>query len=102
MIDTFLLHSLPILIHNVPSVGAKSRVETQIKMTLDLILPSYPVPSAYDRIGSWKWLKLPKGTSTRRRPRKEAKPGMYILLYERSLLNGTFSPLPDLHPVPAT
>ncbi|KAF9512508.1 hypothetical protein BS47DRAFT_1345262 [Hydnum rufescens UP504] len=65
---------LPILIHNVPSVGAKSRVETQIKMTLDLALPTDPALSAYERVGSWKWLRLPKGSSTRRRPRKECKP----------------------------
>ncbi|KAF8315830.1 hypothetical protein DL93DRAFT_811459 [Clavulina sp. PMI_390] len=67
--------SLPILIHNVPAVGAKSRVETQIKMTLDLAAP-HDGMAAYDRIGSWKWLRLPKGTSTRRRPRKEPKIGM--------------------------
>lgn len=74
----FRLHSLPILIHNVPAVGAKSRVETQIKMTLDLAAPRDAM-SAYDRIGSWKWLRLPKGTSTRRRPRKEPKIGTCTL-----------------------
>ncbi|KAF8331875.1 uncharacterized protein EI90DRAFT_3122989 [Cantharellus anzutake] len=68
------ISNLPILIHNVPHVGAKSRVETQIKMTLDLALPSQPAYTSYERVGSWKWIKLPKGTSTRRRPRKEAKP----------------------------
>ena len=67
--------SLPILIHNVPAVGAKSRVETQIKMTLDLAIPR-DSKCGYERVGSWKWLRLPKGTSTRRRPRKEPKIGM--------------------------
>jgi len=58
----------------VPNVRVKSHVETQMKMTPNPVLPSCPVPSTSDRIGSWKWLKLPKGTSTWRRPRKEAKP----------------------------
>ncbi|KDQ21950.1 hypothetical protein BOTBODRAFT_183153 [Botryobasidium botryosum FD-172 SS1] len=65
------LSNLPIIIHNVPQHGAKSRVETQIKMTLDLALPSDD--DSYERVGSWRWLKLPKGTATRKRPRKDLK-----------------------------
>jgi hypothetical protein len=69
---------LPILIHGVPRVGAKSRVETQVKMTLDLVAHPHandPSPSTYERVGSWKYLRLPKGTSTRRRARKDPKIG---------------------------
>lgn len=68
------MNSLPILIHNVPQIGAKSRVETQIKMTIDLAKP-LASNKDYERVGSWKWMRLPKGTATRRRPRKEGKIG---------------------------
>lgn len=82
---------LPILIHGVPHVGAKSRVETQIKMTLDLAaFPGQlrPLPSTdangvgggYDRVGTWRYLRLPKGTSTRRRARKDPKIGELVLV----------------------
>ena len=29
----------------------------------------------YDRVGSWKWIKLPAGTATKKRTRKEGKIG---------------------------
>ncbi|KAK7035466.1 SPT3 Dosage dependent suppressor of Ty-induced promoter mutations-like protein [Paramarasmius palmivorus] len=61
--------NLPIIF---PSLGeaTKSRVETQIRVTIDLAHPSSD-PSTYDRVGSWKWLKLPQGTATKRRSRKQ-------------------------------
>jgi len=45
-------------------------------MTLDLAIPR-DSGAGWERVGSWKWLRLPKGTSTRRRPRKEPKIGMF-------------------------
>ncbi|EJD03106.1 uncharacterized protein FOMMEDRAFT_20270 [Fomitiporia mediterranea MF3/22] len=68
-------YNLLILTPNVPPTGTKSRVETQVRVALDLALPSGPSgdPQSYDRVGSWKWLKLPKGTATRKRSRKEGK-----------------------------
>ena len=32
-------------------------------------------PYQYDRVGSWKWLKLPPGTFTKKRTRREGKIG---------------------------
>ncbi|KAI6040307.1 hypothetical protein EDC04DRAFT_2567444 [Pisolithus marmoratus] len=68
-------YNLSILTPNIPKSGTKSRVETQIRVTIDLALPnsSSGDPCQYDRVGSWKWLKLPPGTSTKRRTRREGK-----------------------------
>ncbi|KAI6157802.1 hypothetical protein BKA82DRAFT_996145 [Pisolithus tinctorius] len=68
-------YNLSILTPNIPKSGTKSRVETQIRVTIDLAFPNSPSgdPCQYDRVGSWKWLKLPPGTSTKRRTRREGK-----------------------------
>ncbi|KAI6131684.1 hypothetical protein EDD16DRAFT_1537987 [Pisolithus croceorrhizus] len=68
-------YNLSVLTPNIPKSGTKSRVETQIRVTIDLALPnsSSGDPYQYDRVGSWKWLKLPPGTSTKRRTRREGK-----------------------------
>ncbi|KAL6310416.1 hypothetical protein BKA93DRAFT_755994 [Sparassis latifolia] len=68
-------YNLPILIPSIPEGGTKSRVETQVRLTVDLAHASASSgePFKYDRVGSWKWLRLPKGTSTKRRTRKEGK-----------------------------
>ena len=65
------------MIPSIPEGGTKSRVETQVRLTVDLAHASASSgePLKYDRVGSWKWLRLPKGTSTKRRARKEAKIG---------------------------
>jgi hypothetical protein len=65
--------SLPIVMPSIPAAGTKSRVETQIRLVFDLASaePSPGVP--YNRVGSWRWLKLPKGTATKRRARKGTK-----------------------------
>ena len=59
-------------------------------MTLDLAaFPSLSSTSAssdegedskegYERVGSWRFLRLPKGTSTRRRARKDPKIGAFL------------------------
>lgn len=61
---------------SIPEGGTKSRVETQVRLTVDLAHASTSAdPLKYDRVGSWKWLRLPKGTSTKRRTRKEGKIG---------------------------
>ncbi|KZT29025.1 hypothetical protein NEOLEDRAFT_1128538 [Neolentinus lepideus HHB14362 ss-1] len=68
-------YNLPIIIPSIPEGGTKSRVETQVRVTVDLAYASSSAGESfkYDKIGSWKWLKLPKGTSTKRRTRKEGK-----------------------------
>ncbi|KAL4073911.1 hypothetical protein V8B97DRAFT_2021472 [Scleroderma yunnanense] len=68
-------YNLVVLTPNIPKSGTKSRVETQIRVTVDLAqaIPSSDEPCQYDRIGSWKWLKLPPGTSTKKRTRREGK-----------------------------
>ncbi|KAF8635196.1 hypothetical protein AX17_003972 [Amanita inopinata Kibby_2008] len=66
--------NLPIMFPSIPESGTKSRVETQIRVTVDLAGPSSSAdPHKYDRVGSWKWLKLPPGTATKRRTRKQGK-----------------------------
>ncbi|KAL1941977.1 hypothetical protein VTO73DRAFT_6507 [Trametes versicolor] len=67
--------NLPVLFPSLPEGGTKSRVETQIRLTVDLAHASSSSgePLKYDKVGSWKWLRLPKGTSTKRRTRKEGK-----------------------------
>lgn len=69
--------SLSILTPNIPESGTKSRVETQVRVTVDLTHASTSAgdQNQYDRVGSWKWLKLPPGTSTKRRSRREGKIG---------------------------
>lgn len=69
--------SLPVLFPSLPEGGTKSRVETQIRLTVDLAHASSSSgePLKYDKVGSWKWLRLPKGTSTKKRTRKEGKVG---------------------------
>jgi hypothetical protein len=61
---------------SIPTSGTKSRVETQIRLVFDLASAEPFVEGAdYNRVGSWKWIKLPKGTSTKKRARKAAKIG---------------------------
>ncbi|KAG1731495.1 uncharacterized protein EDB91DRAFT_721132 [Suillus paluster] len=67
--------NLPILTPNIPEYGTKSRVETQVRVIVDLAHASSSSgePYLYDRVGSWKWLKLPPGTFTKKRTRREGK-----------------------------
>ncbi|KAH9951532.1 hypothetical protein B0H21DRAFT_716410 [Amylocystis lapponica] len=68
-------YNLPIIVPSIPEGGTKSRVETQVRLTVDLAHASASSgePFKYDRVGSWKWIRLPKGTSTKKRTRKEGK-----------------------------
>lgn len=71
-----LSSSLPIMFPSIPEGGTKSRVETQVRVTVDLAdASSSSDPFKYDRVGSWKWLKLPQGTATKKRTRKQGKIG---------------------------
>jgi len=58
------VNSLPILVHHVPRNGLTRRPESPFKLTLDLAQVRAGL-SLYDRIGSWNWLRLPPGTTTR-------------------------------------
>jgi uncharacterized protein len=91
-------YSLPIVFPNIPESGTKSRVETQIKITLDLahsdVTPDKLTGKYYNRVGSWTRLRLPPGSSTRRRPRKDLKIGQFntglcAILNEYSLSEAT-------------
>ncbi|KAJ7838684.1 hypothetical protein B0H13DRAFT_2102825 [Mycena leptocephala] len=67
-------YNLPIMFPSLPDAGTKSRVETQVRVTVDLAdSSSSSDPAKYDRVGSWKWLQLPRGTATKRRTRKQGK-----------------------------
>ncbi|KAJ3899521.1 hypothetical protein F5879DRAFT_504247 [Lentinula edodes] len=56
-------YNLPIMFPSIPESSTKSRVEIQVRVTVDLADPSSSIdPHIYDRVGSWKWLKLPPGT----------------------------------------
>ncbi|KAF9459812.1 hypothetical protein BDZ94DRAFT_1267410 [Collybia nuda] len=67
-------YNLPIMFPSIPEGGTKSRVETQVRVTIDLAdASSSSDPFKYDRVGSWKWLQLPQGTATKRRTRKQGK-----------------------------
>lgn len=66
--------NLPIMFPSIPEGGTKSRVETQVRVTVDLAdSSSSSDPFKYDRVGSWKWLMLPHGTATKKRTRKQGK-----------------------------
>jgi hypothetical protein len=71
---------------NIPQGGTKSRVETQIRMVFDLA-SAEPLSGGgpYNRVGSWRWLKLPKGTSTKKRARKAAKIGQFSAVIVRPI-----------------
>jgi hypothetical protein len=56
------MNSLPILVHHVPRQGLTRRPESPFKLVLDL---AQLRELSYDRIGSWNWLRLPAGTTTR-------------------------------------
>ncbi|KAJ6594182.1 hypothetical protein B0H19DRAFT_1094293 [Mycena capillaripes] len=67
-------YNLSIMFPSLPDGGTKSRVETQVRVTVDLAdSSSSSDPAKYNRVGSWKWLQLPRGTATKRRTRKQGK-----------------------------
>lgn len=62
------LTALKLLIHGVPPTGTKSRVETQIKMHLELV--RHRTDGMYERIGSFSHIRLPPMSATKRKSRK--------------------------------
>ena len=90
------LNSLAIMIPSIPEGGTKSRVETQVRVTVDLAYASATageLPSQYDRVGSWKWLRLPKGTATKKRTRKEGKIGPFTFSLHLTLIDVLYRPI---------
>ncbi|KAL1680354.1 hypothetical protein EV122DRAFT_262382 [Schizophyllum commune] len=66
--------NLPVMFPSIPESGTKSRVETQIRVTMDLADGTATSESRrYDRVGTWKWLRLPAGTATKKPTRKQGK-----------------------------
>ncbi|WFD36164.1 hypothetical protein MCUN1_003040 [Malassezia cuniculi] len=65
---------LELLIHGIPMSGAKSRVETQIRMHLELVrrLPD----GSCERIGSFSHIKVPPLSGTKRKSRKYQPPNV--------------------------
>ena len=84
------------MIPSIPEGGTKSRVETQVRVTVDLAYASATageLPSQYDRVGSWKWLRLPKGTATKKRTRKEGKIGPFTFSLHLTLIDVLYRPI---------
>ncbi|KAH8828276.1 hypothetical protein DL96DRAFT_1602525 [Flagelloscypha sp. PMI_526] len=74
--DRNSVQNLSLVFPSLPSTGSKSRVETQVRVIIDLADNSTArEPMHYDRVGSWKWLKLPEGTATKKRVRKQGRIG---------------------------
>ena len=89
---TFLFDSLAIIVPSIPEGGTKSRVETQVRVTVDLAHASATGGdnlAQYDRVGSWKWLRLPKGTAMKKRTRKEGKIGLSLYLAHQRLFTSS-------------
>lgn len=66
------LSGLQVHVHGIAASGAKSRVETQIRLRLELVRPAHNPSSAvaFERIGAFKHIKLPPMTGTKRRSKK--------------------------------
>lgn len=89
---------MKIIVNGVPAVGAKSRVETQIRMRIELVRPVH-VDSAhgnsalqYERIGSFSHIKVPPLSGTKRKSKKHQKfnvPPESTLLLEAEVINAT-------------
>ncbi|WFC93863.1 hypothetical protein MBRA1_000488 [Malassezia brasiliensis] len=91
-------HALPgemeIHIHGIPATGAKSRVETQIRMRMELVTRSTNEgdgSAAWDRIGSFTHVKVPPLSGTKRKSKKYKKtvPGDSVLFMEANVINAT-------------
>jgi hypothetical protein len=98
VVPTACSFSLPLFIHGVKNQGAKSRVETQIKMKITIARPTsgqshdaYGTPyphqmnshngsglegaSPFERVGTYKAVKIRAGMGARRRARKGVDKG---------------------------
>lgn len=85
-----LPNDLELLIHGIPTTGAKSRVETQIRMQLELVRRQSD--HSYERIGSFSHIKVPPLSGTKRKSRKYQPPNVSpesILQLEATVVNST-------------
>ncbi|CCU99137.1 unnamed protein product [Malassezia sympodialis ATCC 42132] len=85
-----------IIINGVPAQGAKSRVETQIRMRMELVAPaptSDPgAPVEWERIGSFDYIKVPPLSGTKRKSKKYQNlnvPAESTLVLEAEVINAT-------------
>lgn len=87
---------MKILVNGVPAMGAKSRVETQIRMRIELV---HPIPTdnpqvapQYERIGSFTHIKVPPLSGTKRKSKKHQKlhvPLESTLVLDAEVINAT-------------
>lgn len=87
---------MKIIVNGVPAKGAKSRVETQIRMRLELVAPATSgdpsSPVKWERIGSFDHIKVPPLSGTKRKSKKYQHfnvPTESTLLLEADVINAT-------------
>lgn len=67
-------HSAALMIHGIKRKGAKSRVETQIKMRISVVQhPSHTPDPSPARIGTFRAIRLQPGLGVKRRAKKAAE-----------------------------
>ncbi|PKI85025.1 hypothetical protein MVES1_001424 [Malassezia vespertilionis] len=85
--------NMQILVHGIPAKGAKSRVETQIRMRIELVtnIAGSDAP-VWERIGSFDHIKVPPLSGTKRKSKKHQKtnvPHDSLLMLEADVINAT-------------
>lgn len=87
---------MKIIVNGVPAKGAKSRVETQIRMRIELVAPAQTsdpnAPVEWERIGSFDHIKVPPLSGTKRKSKKYQNfnvPTESTLLLEADVINAT-------------
>ncbi|SJX65128.1 related to SPT23-suppressor of TY retrotransposon [Sporisorium reilianum f. sp. reilianum] len=86
------LKDLQVHINGVPMHGAKSRVETQIRMRIELVRPKTSPTGGWERIGSFTHIKLPPLSGTKRKSKKYQKtdvPPEKTLFVDATVVNAT-------------
>ncbi|SNX86361.1 related to SPT23 - suppressor of TY retrotransposon [Melanopsichium pennsylvanicum] len=86
------LKDLQVHIHGVPMQGAKSRVETQIRMRIELVRPKTVPAGGWERVGSFTHIKLPPLSGTKRKSKKYQKtdvPPEKTLFVDATVVNAT-------------
>ncbi|KAJ9474443.1 Protein MGA2 [Pseudozyma hubeiensis] len=86
------LKDLQVHINGVPMHGAKSRVETQIRMRIELVRPKTTPAGGWERIGSFTHIKLPPLSGTKRKSKKYQKtdvPPEKTLFVDATVVNAT-------------
>lgn len=86
--------NMKILVNGLPTTGAKSRVETQIRMRIELVHPVHHNDGRveYERIGSFTHIKVPPLSGTKRKSRKHQKTSVPLestLMLEAEVINAT-------------